>query len=82
MHKVMFACIIDSELYFRVDERTRGDFEALGAKQFTYEGKGKEIQMPYFVLPKEILEDESLLALWMEKAYAAALRNLAKKKKR
>jgi DNA transformation protein and related proteins len=82
MNGVIFALIIDGELYFRVDDKTRGDFENLGAMQFIYEARGKEVGMPYFVVPEAILNDDALVAKWMESAYQAALRNLSKKSKR
>lgn len=82
MHGVIFALIVDGELYFRVDDKTRPDFEACCAKQFIYEARGKEIGMPYFVVPTKVIEESTLLGDWMDKAHGAALRNRAKKSKR
>lgn len=82
MNGVIFASIIDGELYFRVDEMTRSAFEKHSAKQFIHIAKGKQIPMPYFVVPEKVLEDPKTLSQWMEQAYQAALRNLAKKAKK
>jgi DNA transformation protein len=82
LNRVIFAIIIDGELYFRVDDKTRGDFENRGARQFIYEARGKEVGMPYFVVPEAILNDDALVAKWMDNAYQAALRNLSKKYRR
>ena len=68
--------------YRLLDDMTQSDFEAYRAKQFIHVAKGKEIPMPYFVVPNEVLDNSKMLALWMEKAFQAALRNLAKKSKK
>ncbi len=78
---VMFATIVDNELYFRIDDLNRHEYEACSMKQFIYQGMKKPISLPYFTLPEDILENASLLPQWVEKAYQAALRHKKPKKK-
>lgn len=82
LHGVIFALIIDDELYFRVDEQTIRDFEAYKVPQFIYELRGRPIGMPYFAVPDFLFANPDLFSAWVEKAYQAAIRNLAKKKKK
>ena len=78
----MFAIVIDDTLYFKTDEKTKGDFEARGLKPFTYLRKNREISLSYHQAPDEVLENDRTLKDWAEKAYAAASRASAKKGKR
>jgi len=71
---VIFAIIVDDQLYFKVDDETRADFEAYQSEQFIYQGKSKEVSMPYMTLPESILENSEELALWVAKACNVSLR--------
>jgi DNA transformation protein len=79
---VMFACIVENELYFSVDDENRPDFEKYKAQPFVYEGGKKPIVMPYLTLPKEIFNNPKLLKSYIERAYEVSLRRQLKKKKR
>lgn len=79
---VMFALIAYDTLYFKVDDGNRDDYLTAGMSPFTYDGKGKPIQMSYYQLPDAVFEDVSALAIWVEKAHAAARRSKAKQKPR
>lgn len=76
---VMFACIVQGELYFRVGENNRKDFEKRGSKPFIYEGRNKPVQMPYMTLPDEVFNHPAQLKKWIEQARETSL--LSKKKK-
>jgi len=76
----MFAIVIDDVLYFKTDERTKADFEALGLAPFTYKRKDREISLSYHQSPEEALENATEMRHWAEIAYAAALRATPKKK--
>ncbi len=71
---VMFALIAYETVYFKVDAENRADFEALGMSPFTYDGKGKPIQMSYYEIPPSIWQDLPTLADWVTKAHAAGRR--------
>ena len=78
----MFALIAYDRLYFKVDDGNRNDYLAAGMAPFTYEGKDKPIQMSYYQLPDAVFADVAELAVWVEKAHAAARRSRAKQKPR
>ena len=77
---VIFASIVEDELYFRVDASNRADYEPYGSRPFVYEGSGKPVTMPYLTLPQEILQDREQLKQWIQKAYRASLQHKWKKK--
>ncbi len=78
----MFALIAETTLYFKVDAENQPDYEAEGMQPFTYEGKGKPIQMSYWELPKRVLNEPEALNLWVEKSLAAARRSKSKTRKK
>ena len=72
-----FALLADDELYLKVDDSNRPDFEALGIGPFRPFGPDGEA-MQYYPLPGDLLEDIEVLRSWVDKAIAVA----ANKKKR
>ena len=70
---VVFAIIIEGELYFKVDATNKPDFEQVGSRPFTYarEGKGP-VTMSYWLMPEELLDDRDLIASWVKKAVAVS----------
>lgn len=79
---LMFALVADRVLYLKMDEETRDEFIARGLQVFAYNKQGKEYKMSYSQAPDEALEDYDEMNLWANKAYAAALRAAAGKKKK
>lgn len=77
---LMFGLVADSTLYLKVDKENKANFEERGLEPFTYDGKGKPMQMSYHQAPEEALDNAEDMLEWAESAYAAALR--AKKPKR
>jgi len=80
--KIIFASIVERELYFRIDEENQKDYESFGSKPFVYEGGKKPVVMPYRILPQAILEDAKQLPHWIKKACQASLRYKNKSKKK
>lgn len=80
MEGLMFGLVADDELYFKVDDGNRGNYEAVGSQPFTYEGKSRPVEMSYWKMPSGVLDDETALIVWAKAAYDAAKR--AKKLKR
>ena len=79
---VMFALIADEQLYFRVDERTREQFEAEDCAPFSYRRTEGERKMhSYYTAPERLLDDADELLEWGQAAMDAAFRNDALKKK-
>lgn len=70
---VMFEIIFDGELYFKVDDTNRADYEAKKSEPFVYQARGKSVVLSYWYVPEDVVEDAQLLCDWAAKAYAAAL---------
>lgn len=78
---VMLGLIADSVLYLKVDDETEGEFVARGLEAFTYHKQGKPFRMSYCQAPDEALEDAEEMRAWANRAYGAALRAAARKRK-
>lgn len=79
---IVFALIIDQELYFRVDDSSRADYEAAGSSPFSYARKdGREITVgSYYNVPADVLEDDVMLNDWAKIAHRAAFAAAVRKK--
>lgn len=77
---VIFAIIVDGELFFKVDEASRRVFEAQGSRQFTYTSRSrpKPVAMPYWLVPEGVMEDADLFDDWIARAIRAT-RNSGKR---
>jgi len=78
---VIFAIITsDGELYFKVDETLKEKFKKRGSRPFIYEGhkNKKPVEMPYWMLPEEIMEDREQLEEWVEDSVKASKRSKRK----
>ena len=71
---LMFAIVSDEDVYFKVDAQNRDDYAAAGMPPFTYEAKGRTVQLSYWRVPEEAIEDAEMLCQWAEKSHAAAQR--------
>ena len=60
----MFALEVAGEIYLKVDDRTRPLFGAAGSTPFVYPRKGREVELGYWRLPAEALDDPALLREW------------------
>ena len=71
---VIFAIIADEQLYFKVDESNRKDYEQYGSHPFVYsQGKQKSTTMSYWELPADIMEDRGEITRWVDKSYAVSV---------
>ncbi len=77
---VMFALLADEQIYFKVDDANRPDFEAAGMVPFVYWKGDRPVQMSFYQLPESVLADPAELAGWLDRATAAARR--AKQRRR
>lgn len=71
--ELFFALIADDTLYFKVDDTTRGDFEARGLGPFRPYGEDGET-MRYYRVAEDLLEDPEELRVWAERAIDVARR--------
>ncbi len=78
---VMFGLVEKSTLYLKADETTQKHFESRGLPQFQYARAGKTVKMSYYRAPEEIYDDRGEAAVWANRAYEAALRQVNKKMK-
>ena len=74
-----FALIGNDQLYFKVDDSNRLDFDAAAMEPFR--PYGGERAMQYYEVPIEVLEDVDVLQRWAEKAIAVS-RGARQRKKR
>ena len=80
LDQLMFALVAGDTLYLKVDDETRGEFEAASLEPFRYTKKGKSYQMSYHAAPENALEDAELLRDWARKAVDAAMRAARRKR--
>lgn len=72
----ILALEVDGEILLKADAESAPDFSAAGSRQWTYDGRGgKPVKMPYWSIPDEALDDPDVMALWVRRAYEAALRS-------
>ncbi len=59
---LMFALISDGTLYLKVDDESRGAFEAAGLLPFVYEAKGRRVALSYHRAPDAMLDEPDVAA--------------------
>ena len=65
---VIFAIIVDDQLYFKVDDSNKSEYEKRGSRPFTYELRGKPVAMSYWEVPAEIIDDRDAVKRWAEES--------------
>lgn len=70
----IFAISGDDDIWFKVDDVTRAEFEAAGLRAFEVEMNGKTGTMSYYNAPEEIYDDNDALRHWTGLAIAASAR--------
>ncbi len=76
---VMFALIVEDELFFKTDTSNVVQFEKEGCHPFVYQSKTRTVQMSYWSAPLACLESPTEMDLWCQIAYAAAIRSRSAK---
>ena len=74
-----FSIIAIDQLWLKVDDESRSEFENAGCQIFTYDMVGKPRSMSYYTAPVDAMESAALMAPWAEHAWGAALRAAASK---
>lgn len=77
-HGQIFAIIADGELYFKVGDDNRADYEEAGSHPFQYDGKGKVITMSYWSLPEDVLSDPAQLKQWVRRSLEVSAKSAKK----
>ena len=78
--RLFFALIAEDQLYFKVDDTTRPDFERLGMEPFR--PFGDDSAMGYYEVPADVVEDTVQLAAWMKRALDVSAKAKEGKRKR
>jgi DNA transformation protein len=79
---VIFGLILRDTLHFKVDDSNRAEYEAEGMAPFSYEAKGRTIQLgAYWRVPERLLDEPDEMLAWARAALAAGRRAAADKKK-
>ena len=71
--KLIFAIIMDDELYFKVDANLIEEYKYTGSFPFTYKRDGKTIALSYWSVPSDVIEDGDLLNEWFNKSLKVAI---------
>lgn len=70
---IIFGIIVAGELYFKVDDENRSEFEKVESRPFVYAKKdGKPITMSYWLVPEEIMENKERFYDLVEKSVAVS----------
>ncbi len=80
--KTIVGIIVDNQFYLKSNKEHERDFTSLNSEPFVYHNKksGKTIQMPYWKVPEEILENREKLAALTHTAYSISLSSQKSKK--
>lgn len=76
---LMFALIVDDELFLKTDAGNVKQFEQAGSRPFVYQNRDRVVQMSYWSAPEASLESPAEMSDWCQSAYGAALRAQAAK---
>ena len=80
MNDLMFGGIMHGAFRLKADDLNRPDYEAKGMGPWIV--PGKNMKMPYYEVPQEIIENDVQLKDWVLKAVEAAERTKKVKKKK
>jgi DNA transformation protein len=69
----------EGTLFFKVDATTEADFAAAGSTRF---GEDRNVNMPYWSVPGDVLADDDRFDEWARRAIAVGHANRTVKKKR
>jgi DNA transformation protein len=74
------ALVYEERLYLKSDPASREAYAAAGGDPFTYELRGRVVEMSYWSAPESALDDPEAMRPWAELAIGAALRARAAKR--
>jgi DNA transformation protein len=74
------ALVYEERLYLKSDPASREAYAAAGGEPFTYELRGRVVEMSYWSAPESALDDPEAMRPWAERAIGAALRAQAAKR--
>jgi DNA transformation protein len=79
---LFFALLAEDEIFLKVDEGNRAEFERAGLAPFTFEMKdGSSATMSYYAAPGDFYDDAEVMRRWSSLALDAARRAAKFRKK-
>ena len=79
---VIFGLILRDTLHFKVDDGNRAAYEAEGMAPFSYEARGKTVQVgAYWRVPERLLDEPDEMLAWARAALTVGRRAAAAKQK-
>lgn len=76
----IFGLILRDTLHFRVDDGNRAAYQAEGMAPFSYDAKGRTIEVgAYWRVPERLLDEPDEMVEWARAALAAGRRAAASK---
>jgi DNA transformation protein len=77
--ELMFALIVEDELFFKIDTDNVAQFERVGSHPFVYRSQTRTVQLSYWSAPAASLDSPAEMGEWCRSAYGSALRARAAK---
>jgi len=78
---VIFALILRDAVHFKVDDGNRAAYAAEGLEPFSYEAKGRRVEVgAYWRVPERLFDEPDEMLVWARAALAAGRRAAATKK--
>lgn len=74
-HNAMFAIAVNDQLYLKADASTRTEFERRGLERFHYDSNDQSLTLDFYHAPAEVFRHNRDMALWVNRARAAAFRS-------
>jgi DNA transformation protein and related proteins len=71
---LMFALIVEDELFLKADANNAMEFERAGSRPFVYQSRERTVQLSYWSTPPAGLDSPAEMVAWCRSAYGAALR--------
>ena len=78
---MIFALIVEDELFFKTDASNVAQFEKTGSHPFTYQSKTRSVKVSYWSAPPASLESPPEMNEWCQIAFNASLRSRTDKPK-
>jgi DNA transformation protein len=80
---IIFALILRDQLYFKVDDGNRGAYQAEGLAPFSYQARGRTVELgSYWRVPERLFDDPDDMLQWARAALAAGRRAQREKTRR
>jgi DNA transformation protein len=74
---LVFGLIAGDTLHFKADDGNRAAYEAEGMEPFTYQARGKTVQIgAYWRVPERLFDDPEEMVEWARAALSAARRGV------